>query len=284
MKVTAPLTARSSLDWVTSRLGAITDRASVEAEALVGHVVGRERIELFVEDISLTSAQAQELERLVERRLNREPLQYVIGTAGFFGLELVVGPGCLVPRPETEVLVEAVLARLGRNERVVDVGVGSGAIACAILKARPDAEVMATELSEEAASYARKNLVANGFDEFVVSVGDLFEPLPDTLRGKIDVIVSNPPYLSEREIAVAPPEVSRFEPLVATTAGPHGYEVSERIIDQAPKWLKGGGWLFLETHPGQAGQLKAMMRGFDEVGVRPDLAGRERVIEGRRPL
>jgi release factor glutamine methyltransferase len=265
-------------------LGAITDRASVESEALVGHVVGRGRIELFVEDISLTPAQARELERLVERRLNREPLQYVIGTAGFFGLELVVGPSCLVPRPETEVLVEAVLVRLGRNERVVDVGTGSGAIACAILKNRPDAEVMATEISEGAAAYARKNLVANGFDESVVAVGDLFEPLPDVLRGKIDVIVSNPPYLSTSEIAAAPPEVSGFEPLIATTAGPRGYEVSKRIIDQAPNWLKPGGWLFLETHPGQAGELKVMMKGFDEVRVRLDLGGRDRVIEGRKPL
>jgi release factor glutamine methyltransferase len=223
---------------------------------------------------------------LVERRAGGEPLQYLTAVQAFRRLELAVGPGVLVPRPETEMVVEHALGHLEGVEApvVIDVGTGSGAIALSLATERPGAAVWATEISEEAAGWARRNVEAAGACNVTVVEGDLFAPLPEHLRGAVDLVVANPPYLSEVELADAPADVRDHEPVVATTAGPTGLEVAGRVVAGALRWLRPGGWLVLETHPGQAERLRTLMLPcYRDVAILPDLAARLRVAEGRRP-
>lgn len=269
-----------SLEWAARVLGEVSDGPTIEAEVLVCHVGGISRTEAAIGRGELTVEQAARLEALVARRLRREPLQYITGTAGFYGLELEVGPGCLVPRPETETLVERTLQLVEGGARILDLGTGSGAIACALAAHRPDARIVATEISTEAARYAQKNFELCGA-EVELLIGDLFGPLDTSDRGTFDVVVSNPPYLGEDELRAAPPEVASWEPEVALLAGPDGSEVASRIIIEATEWLRPGGSLLLETHPGQVATLQAAMGDYLDVSIHEDLAGRKRVIEGR---
>ena len=234
----------------------------------------------------LGGEEAGRFRALVERRAGGEPLHYLTAVQGFRQLELAVGPGVLVPRPETEMVVERALAHLAGVEAplVVDVGTGSGAIALSIATERPGTTVWATEVSEEAASWARRNVETAGAGNVTIVEGDLFAPLPEDLRGAADLVVANPPYLSEAELAEAPVDVRNHEPVLATTAGPTGLEVAGRVVAEAPLWLRPGGWLVLETHPGQAERLRALMLlCYRDVAILPDLAGHPRIAEGRRP-
>jgi release factor glutamine methyltransferase len=219
---------------------------------------------------------------LVEQRAARVPLQHLTGVAGFRRLDLAVGPGVFVPRPETEVLVERCLALLEgvQAPRFADVGTGSGAIALAVKSARPDASVTATDVSADALAVARENATALGL-EVELAETDLLAGV----EGRFAVIASNPPYIGEAEMAALEPEVAEYEPRLATVAGPAGTEVLERLAAAAAAALEAGGSLVVECGAGQAEAVRGLMAaaGAGETTAEPDLAGIDRVVTGRWP-
>jgi release factor glutamine methyltransferase len=250
----------------------------VDAELLVSSVVGITRTELYARDTHLTEEELLRLRSLADRRRAREPLAYILGEWGFRGLTLKVDPRALIPRPETEVLVERCLARVdGLPEpRVLDVGVGSGAIALALAEEHPGARVLALDRSGGALALARENLArasVNGRVE--LCRGDLLADV----SGLFDLVVSNPPYVRPDEIDSLEPEVRLYEPREALV----GTDVGEEIAREARAVLSPGGWLLLECGDGQAGSLAAELEGlgYGDVVTMPDLARRERVVEGR---
>lgn len=220
------------------------------------------------------------LRDLVARRVSGEPLQYLTGLAGFRRLELRIGPGALVPRPETESLAGRAIELAPSGGTVVDVGTGAGPIALALADERPDLTVIGTEISTEALEWARVNRDELGLPVELVRC-DLFEALPNRLRRSIDVIVSNPPYVSEDERSSLPPEVADHEPGVALFSGRDGLEVVERIAASAKGWLREGGVLLSEIGDRQAETVIRLLDhlGYEGATVRADLVGRPRIAE-----
>jgi release factor glutamine methyltransferase len=235
---------------------------------------------------ALTKGAGPEAERraeeLARRRASGEPLQYVTGVAGFRQLELGVGPGVFIPRPETELVAERAMELLPAGGIAVELGTGSGAIALSIATERPDATVVATETSGAALAYARANREALGADVTLLE-GDLFAGVRSELRGRIDVVVSNPPYVPTGERRLLPRDVVAHEPHEALFAAGDGLAVIRRIASEARAWLRPGGWLVLEIGDRQGSAVRALLarRAYAAVAVRRDLAGRERIAEGR---
>ena len=214
-----------------------------------------------------------------------EPLQYILGSWDFYGLRFAVGPGVLIPRADTETVVEAALARLSGVERPViwDLCSGSGAIALALWYSRPDAVVTAVELSEEALPYLRKNAAALSGGVVRVVAADVLAPLP-AMRD-CDLIVSNPPYITDADMAALPPEVRR-EPEMALRGGADGLRFYRALTKSAFSALRPGGWLLFEIGYDQGESVPALLTaaGYQEVFLQPDLAGVPRCAGGRRPL
>jgi release factor glutamine methyltransferase len=253
----------------------------LDAELLIGHALGLPRIELYTNfDRPLHEPELAACRALLERRGRREPVAYILGRWGFHGLDLAVDGRVLVPRPETEVVVERCLALLEGIEapRVADVGTGSGAIALAIKAARPDAAVTATDVSADALDVARANAAALGL-EVELRETDLLAGV----EGRFALVASNPPYIGEAEVAGLDPEVAEYEPRLATVAGASGTEVLERLAAAAPGALEPGGWLVLECGAGQAEAVRGLLAaaGAAESFAEPDLAGIDRVVGGR---
>jgi release factor glutamine methyltransferase len=221
-------------------------------------------------------------EALAHRRVAGEPLQYLTGIAGFRYLELAVGPGVMIPRPETEIVTERAMARLPQGGVVVDCGTGSGAIALAIAYERPDATVYATERSSVALEWAERNRAALELEIELVAC-DLLTGLPDALKGSVDVVVSNPPYVATSERGLLAADVMEHEPHAALFAGEDGLDVTRRLVAEAPAWLRTGGWLVLEIGERQANDVCALLgdRRYVDVEVHPDLTGRPRIVEAR---
>ncbi|HEX2149140.1 MAG TPA: peptide chain release factor N(5)-glutamine methyltransferase [Actinomycetota bacterium] len=259
-----------------------------EAEILIGHVLGSRRADLYAGmDRPISLSQAAQLDKMVAARCSGRPLQYITGVQAFRRLALKVGPGVLVPRPETEMLVERCLEILQGVERpqVLDIGTGSGAIALSLATELPDCRVWATEISEDAYRWADRNLEQTGLANVELFYGDLFSPLPRSQKGKFDLIVSNPPYLSQEALEAVPAEVRDHEPEVALLSGDAGMATCVRIIREAFDWLDRGGHLVLET-AGSA-QWHDLRIWFDKryagVQITNDLAGKPRFAEGRKP-
>jgi len=251
------------------------DSPRLDAERLLAHALGLTRVELYTQhDRPLTAAERGAARALVERRGRREPLAYVLGEWGFRRLVLRTDARALVPRPETEVLVERALALLEGVEapRVLDVGTGSGAVALAIASERPGAHVTATDASAEALALARENAGRLGLDVALVETD-----LLDGVGGPFDLVVSNPPYVLREELEALEPEVRDWEPRAALVDRGQ----TEAIARAAPSVL--AGWLLLECHAERAARVAALLEslGYDAVAVGRDLAGRERVVEGR---
>jgi release factor glutamine methyltransferase len=236
-------------------------------------------------DRLLSQVERSAVRELIERRVGREPLQYILGTQEFCGLEFEVNPAVLIPRPETELLVEYVAQRipLDRQATVVDVCTGSGCIAVAIARLRPRVRVIASDLSNPSLDVARRNAAHHAVSERITWLeGDLLGSLAkQELEGCIDVIVSNPPYIPEADWAFLQPEVRLFEPRGALVAGPQGTELHERLLQEAGRDLIPGGALIVEIG---AGQARAMRRIVDQIpGYRfhrlvYDAAGLERLV------
>ena len=259
---------RGATDYLAAR-GIESPR--VDAELLLARALGLQRIELYTQhDRPLGEAERASARELVRRRGAREPLAYVLGDWGFRRLTLKTDVRALVPRPETEIVVERCLALLDGVERprVVDVGTGTGAIALALKQERPDADVVATDASKEALALARENAEANG-----LAVELVHADLLDGLDGPFDLVVSNPPYVLEAELDGLGPELA--------------YEPRDALVDrgQTSRLVESArfGWLVLEVHEGRAQEIAAKLEraGYADVRISRDLAGRDRVVEGR---
>jgi release factor glutamine methyltransferase len=258
-----------------ARAGVATPQ--VDAEILLGSVLGVTRSELQLERRrELSEAEEARARALLERRTAREPLAYILGEWGFRRLTLKVDRRVLVPRPETEVVVERCLELLRGLDTpaVLDIGTGSGAIALAIEDEHPAARVTAIDVSEAALDLARENAGATGLN-VRFECADLCEGL----TGRYDLVVSNPPYISLAEIETLEPEVRDWEPRIATV----GEEHTELIARAARDVLDPGGWLVLEIAAGARQATTELLEdlGYEQVRAGPDLAGRDRVVEGQ---
>lgn len=226
----------------------------------------------------LNREEARHFEQLVARRLTGEPLQYIEGTVQFGPLELLCDRRALIPRPETEYLWEIAVKHDGpAPEVIVDLGTGSGNLALALKHSYPDATVFATDLSSEALALANENVAYTGLTVETLQ-GDLWQALPPDLEGRIDLLVSNPPYVSKR--AELPAEVVEHEPGLALFAGPAGTEVLERIASGLSQWLSPDGRFCVEIGEEQAGAVEQIFSALDHE-ILPDLAGRPRIVRSR---
>ena len=233
--------------------------AKLDTDILIAHSLGIKRLDIYLDlDRPLTEAQLTDLRSLVKRRASREPLQYIIGYTEFYGLALKVDPRALIPRHETEELIELIVERLeAPPTRILDLGTGSGAIALALASRYTDAEVTATDQSEKAIALAKENALALNLSSRVTFIkGNWFEPLDEGAR--FDLIVSNPPYLTEAEMQTAEPEVIDYEPHSALASGQEGLDDLGLLFKSVPRHLAEGGLLALETGIGQADAIKAM--------------------------
>jgi release factor glutamine methyltransferase len=261
---------------------------SAEQEALwiVQHVLRLPAHHVVTDrDRLLASTELADVKRLVQRRVAREPLQYIFGTQEFCGLEFHVNPAVLIPRPETELLVEYVAQRISAEQSatIVDVCTGSGCIAVAIARRRPRIRMVATDLSRPSLDVARQNAARHSVGERMIWLeGDLLGALAgQRLEGQVDVIVSNPPYIAEADWATLQPEVRLFEPRGALIAGPKGTELHERLLQEACRYLSPGGALILEIGAGQARairQIVEQLSGYRFHRLVYDAAGLERVV------
>jgi release factor glutamine methyltransferase len=252
----------------------------IDAEYLVGHVAGLSRTELYLADRELSDEEVRRLRSVQERRRMREPLAYVLGEWGFRRLLLKVDRRAIIPRPETEVVVERCLEHLRglAAPRVLDVGVGSGAIALAIADEHPGARVLGVDSSRRALSLASENHALADVDGRVaLAHGHLLHGVD----GVFDLVVSNPPYVSETDFESLQPEIRLYEPHEALV----GEGLGEAVARAAPTVLAPGGWVVLECGDGQAVDLADALRalGYEDVRTTADLAGRDRVVEGRLP-
>ncbi|MGI4842891.1 MAG: peptide chain release factor N(5)-glutamine methyltransferase [Janthinobacterium lividum] len=251
----------------------------LENRILLCHALGISRVALITQsERALDSGEAAQLGALVERRLAGEPIAYIVGEREFFGLPFRVGPSVLIPRPDTELIVELSLERLPPRGRLLDMGTGSGAIAVACAHARHDASVTALDLSEDALAIARANAAANGVQvRFLRS--DWFAAIGEE---RFELIASNPPYIAAGDAHLSQGDL-RFEPVGALTDHADGLSALRSIVDGAPDHLEAGGWLLLEHGYDQAAAVRALLvaRGFLDVQSWRDLAGIERVSGGR---
>lgn len=258
--------------------------AVLDAQVLLGHALGRSRSEMMVHDDELLpAAQLVDFEQAVQRRVAGEPLAYIVGAREFWSLELKVSPAVLVPRPETELVVERALALVGGSRAdVADLGTGSGAIALALAWERRDWQLVATDRSSDALAVATANARALAINNVQFVNGDWFAPLSGA---RFDLIASNPPYVATGDAALSDPAL-RHEPLGALASGATGLEDLSTLVDGAPAHLREDGWLVLEHSPGQAGALAELLvaRGFRHVRCHADLAGLARVTEAQPPV
>lgn len=278
MTIASGVPVRDALDSAGVAIRASgSDTPRLDAELLLAHVLGISRERLFLDPgREVAGPQIRAYQALVRRRaVERAPVAYLVGTRGFRHLELAVDPRALIPRPETELLVEAGL-EVPEGASVLDVGTGSGAIALALADERPDLAITATDIDEDALAVARENAARLGLD-VTFAVGDLLDAVPGA---RFDAVLSNPPYIPDGDRAGLPADVRDHEPPGALFAGADGLDVYRRLIPQA---AAAAALVAVEVGAGQAAAVEALMRaaGLGSVEARPDLAGILRVVVGR---
>lgn len=278
-------TRRALLDRAAHRLAA-ADRTAPRrtAEWLMTEVLDCDRAQLYAHPgRSVSPGAAQRFEEMVDRRVQGEPLQHVLGYVSFRDLRLQVSPDVMVPRPETEVVVDRALACIEATEapRVLDVGTGSGCIALALKHERPDAVVHACDVSPDALSVAQANAHAHRLDVNLFETDALAGEVPDEVPRDLDLLVSNPPYIPESEADTLPPVVRRYDPDVALFAGEDPLRFYRTLVDWTVLCTPGGTAVF-ETHAAYADEVEALLRreGLTEVRMEEDLSGRPRVVWG----
>ena len=257
------------------------DSARVDAEHLLAHTLGIDRVRLYMEfDRPLLPAELDQYRDLVKRRARHEPVAYLTGTRGFWTLDLKTDPRALIPRPDTEVVVEEALKRLHdrKEPRVIDIGTGTGAIALAIASERPDATVIATDVSADALALAADNVIQCGLERVQLVQADLFEGID----GMFDLIVSNPPYVATNSEALAD-DVREYEPAGALFAGEDGLEIYRRLIPQAGRRLHQGGAIVVEIGYDLAEAVQALLHSasLQDIELRRDYGDVDRVLSAR---
>jgi release factor glutamine methyltransferase len=266
------------------------DNAMLDAEVLLRFILGKDRTWVITHaNEPLDAERSRHFAEVVDRRATREPLQYITGKQEFCGIEFIVTPDVLIPRPETELVVESAIRTAGKRQglTVIDLCTGSGCIAVSLAKELPGARIFATDVSEKALSVARENARRQDVSDRIRFVeGDLFEPLAEfDIRGKVDILTANPPYIRSGDLRGLQPEVRDFEPEIALIAGPRGKELHQKIIDRAPAFLKKHGSLIMEMGEGQADALAKIVSesgSYESPEILKDLAGIERVIVARK--
>lgn len=262
------------------------DRPRTNAELLLGAVLDAKKIDIYLNrDRILTPQQVEKFNQLIQERISGKPPQYIIGNTEFFGLEFEVNQSVLIPRPETETLVEAVIEHLKdcSQPKIIDLGTGSGAIAVNLAKNLDSSFVFATDISPDALKVAKRNAERHGVESQIEFVcGDLFDPLEGKkLEKTIDCVVSNPPYVSKDEFGHLPKEVKDYEPIVALRTDEEGPSFHKKIIEGSLDFLKEGGILALEVGLGQANKVADLVRDcgdFKNAEIKKDLGGIDRIV------
>lgn len=287
----------------------------IDAGILLAYLLGCEKKELLIHpEKILSGGEVERFSRLVERRAAREPVQYITGEVEFRGLIFKVNRNVLIPRPETELLAEEAIRGLkervvrgemnsgdtilnseieygvpgkGKDMTILDLCTGGGCIAISIARELPYSRVYAVDISEGALEVARENAERHGIEDRVIFLsGDLFEGIePLGLEGEIDLIVSNPPYVSRKEMEGLPPEIRDYEPLHALDGGKDGLDFYRRIIEEAPFYLARGGLLIMEIGYGQSESVEKLLESegdFIEIEIKEDLAGIDRIIRAKK--
>jgi len=263
--------------WFDAGRGSIS---GLDAQVLLAHCIGRDRQFLYAHpEEELSGADEERFRLMIARRMEGEPVAYITGQKEFWSLIFEVTPDVLIPRPDTEILVEEALKLFEREAevRILEIGTGSGAISVALASELQRVSITATDSSPEALAVAARNALNNNVGERISFVcGDLFEPAV----GTYDIIVSNPPYIPEGEFALLAPEVREYEPRRALVAGPEGTEIHRRLVQGARQLLAEGGWLAMELGAGQRGALEKMLYNSDycDIVFHRDYAGVERVV------
>lgn len=268
------------LMWAENQLAQVSDTANLDARVLIQHVTNRSHAELLTHaDDDLSEKETKAIHNIIARRCQGTPIAYLTGEREFWSMDFRVTPATLIPRPETELLVEQSLSHIKQNQgtTVADIGTGCGVIACAIAKERPDINIIAIDISQEALEVAQFNSEQLGLQNIEYHSGELLSPLED---GCCEVIVSNPPYVRENDPHLNAGDVA-FEPRSALISGPDGLDAIRVIATEAKHKLKRQGWLLVEHGYDQAGKVRAIMAraGFDSIKTYRDLAGLERVTE-----
>jgi len=268
------------------------DETRLTVELLLSHALGCQRIQLYTSfDKPLTKDELARFRALYERRLVFEPVQYIVGYANFMGLQLRVDPAVLIPRPETETLVEQAMLACkdfedGRGVSAIELGTGSGNIAIALAKFVKHLSVVSIDNSQQALDLARENAASHRVSTTIeFSLMDMFEPVDQLLLRRFDLLVSNPPYISGEDWETLPTEIKRYEPRGALTDFKDGFEFHKRIVELAPYLLKNEGTILVEVGFGQSKHVCELMRGagFRDVVSLPDLQGIQRVVRASCP-
>lgn len=276
------------IDWTTGHLRKHgSDSPRLEAEILLAHARGCPRIQLYVQyNELLTDDQRTVMRDLVKRRAQAEPVAYLVGHREFFALDFRVSPDVLIPRPETETLVLQLIAaaKSRPNARLLDVGTGSGCIAVAAAVNVPGAQLTAIDISSRALDVAQENATRHAVAERIrFLAGDLFSPLSS--QDQFDLVVSNPPYVADGEMATLPADIRLHEPPLALQAGPRGLDVITRLIAGAPAHLAAGGVLLIEISPEQSAAVCLLIQEsgqFEPARTIKDSSGKERVVTASR--
>lgn len=279
------------------------ESAEKEAELFIRHGLDLNLVDLYRDNPELSEAQVKVLDTIAARRRSREPLQYILGWTEFLGLKIMVGPGVLIPRPETELMAEGAIKaisgqrsavseqrttndeqRIANDERrtmILDLCTGSGCLALALAREFTDAHVYGIDISEDALMYARKNAEVNEIMNIEFMRGDLFEPVAG--RGCFDFIISNPPYIRSEDIQTLQPEIKEWEPLNALEGGDDGMDFYRRIVLQAHSRLKESGILMFELGDGSADTVAGLLgqTGYTKIEITKDYAGIDRIISAR---
>lgn len=260
----------------------------LDSEVILGYCLNKDRLYIFTNpDAVLTPEEESCFFNLIERRSQGEPVQYITGIQEFMGLNFSVKAGVLIPRPDTEILVESVLDKIKsiREPLIADIGCGSGAIAVSLASYKSDAFVYAADIMDVPLEMTELNSKKNNVDSRVkVIKSDILKGLPQTLKGRLDVIVSNPPYIKKSVIPGLMKEVRDYEPYSALSGGDDGLYFYREIIKGAPEFLKGDGIVAFEIGYDQAGQVEELLKegGFHDIECVRDLGGRDRVVIGRQ--
>jgi release factor glutamine methyltransferase len=274
-------TTKAILEWTKDyfrKLG--ISNARFEAETLLAYSLGVDRLDLYLNPQRVLSKEERaNFKELIRKRKEGTPLQYLIGEVEFMGFPLRINEAVLIPRFETEELIERVMADSdGHESSILDLGTGSGAIAIALAHFFPQAKIVAVDLSDEALELAKENATRNGvFERIEFILSDWFEKV----EGRFDLIVSNPPYVASSVVGDLPPEVKN-EPMIAFDGGERGLREIKRIIEQAPSYLKREGKLYLEIGDNQASEVRRLLASGFDVKVFKDLAGKERIVKATK--